>query len=205
MNVQRSTGTDKGQDGSVLGFCWGSAKSRRFWCTEWSNVWQLYRSWTGSGYIRINFEPGGTWWSDWHRSRSLGSKNGIWPYSNIFEYGWASIILYPYRIVFISSCIHIQSEALGPYRIRIYLNIFKAYFSASYFWPALPPCIRSPNAFKLLELALTYFRCMSVGVVNRESNLCRDLKTVSIVVGIWRHQSRGKRKPDRRTNTTVRE
>jgi hypothetical protein len=70
--------------------------------------------------------------------RSPGGQTHTLPYSDIFEYGWAYIVLYPYCIVFIFGRIHIQSEALGPYRIRIYLNTFKKYFSVSYFWPALP-------------------------------------------------------------------
>jgi hypothetical protein len=68
---------------------------------------------------------------------SPGAQTHTLLYSNIFEYGWAHIVLYPYHIVFIFGHIHIQSEALGPYRIHIYLNIFKIYFSVSYFWPAL--------------------------------------------------------------------
>jgi hypothetical protein len=39
--------------------------------------------------------------------------------------------------IFISTCIHIQCEGPRPYHIHMYLNIFKIYFSVSYFWPAL--------------------------------------------------------------------
>jgi hypothetical protein len=48
-----------------------------------------------------------------------------------------SCLLYPYHIEFISCRIHIRSEVPGPYRVRMYLNIFKKYNFVSYFWPAL--------------------------------------------------------------------
>jgi hypothetical protein len=77
------------------------------------------------------------------------TAKGTSPYSNIFEDGQTRIVLYPYRIVFIFSRIHIQVKVPGPYRIRMYLNIFKIYFGVSYFWPALG---RVGGQFRLLLL-----------------------------------------------------
>jgi hypothetical protein len=53
-------------------------------------------------------------------STSPGGQTHALLYSNIFEYGWAHIVLYSYHIVFIFGRIHIQPEVPAPYRIHAY-------------------------------------------------------------------------------------
>jgi hypothetical protein len=115
-----------------------TSTSLNFWCRQRRrrcSAGGRFCAWAGCPRHMHHFDrsAGELWCSDLCRS----GKTNNFSYSDIFEYAWTCIIIYPYFIVFIFWCIHIQRKSLKPYRIHAYLNVFKIKFFVSYFWPAL--------------------------------------------------------------------